>query len=120
MVQAINFQNKLQLFSEHWTPKIIAQMNDYQLKLAKIQGQFVWHKHVDTDEVFIVIDGRMEIEFRDGKVILNSGEMYVVPKGVDHRPFAAETCSILLIEPAGTVNTGGAGGDMTAPADAWI
>ncbi|MCB0231974.1 MAG: cupin domain-containing protein, partial [Anaerolineae bacterium] len=95
-------------------------MNDYRLKLVKIQGEFVWHSHPETDEVFIVIDGSMEIEFRDGAINLNSGEMFVVPQGVEHRPVAAAECSILLIEPAGTVNTGDAGGDMTAPADVWI
>ncbi len=120
MYQATNFQSKLQLFSEQWKPKIIAQMNDYHLKLVKIQGQFVWHSHAETDEVFIVVNGSMEIEFHDGKVTLNSGEMYVVPKGVEHKPFAAEQCSILLIEPAGTINTGNTGGNMTAPSDAWI
>lgn len=118
--QAINFQNKLQLFSEQWTPKVIAQMNDYHLKLVKIQGEFVWHSHPKTDEVFIVLQGRMNIEFRDGQVTLNSGEMYVVPKGVEHKPHAAEECSLVLIEPAGTVNTGDAGGSLTAPLDAWI
>lgn len=118
--QAINFHKKLQLFSERWTPKIIAQLNDYHFKLAKIEGYFVWHDHPETDEVFIVMDGSMEIEFRDGKVALNAGEMFVVPKGLEHRPYAAQPCSILLIEPAGTVNTGNAGGDLTAPSDAWI
>lgn len=120
MHQAINFRNKLQLFSDHWAPKVIARMNDYHLKLVKLQGRFVWHKHDETDEVFIVIDGSLVIEFRDGSVTLSSGEMYVVPKGVEHRPFAEEECSILLIEPAGTVNTGDAGGEMTAPTDVWI
>jgi len=118
--QATNFQSKLQLFSEHWAPKIVARMNDYHLKLVKIQGSFVWHSHADTDEAFIVISGSMDIEFRDGRVIVNSGEMYVVPKGIEHRPHAAEQCSLLLIEPAGTVNTGSTGGSMTAPSDAWI
>ena len=121
--QAINFQEKLQLFSDRWSPKIIAQMNDTHLKLVKIQGEFVWHSHPETDEVFIVIDGSMDIEFRDGAVTLNSGELFVVPKGVEHRPSAPRQCSILLIEPAGTVNTGDAGGTvdtMTAPSDAWI
>jgi mannose-6-phosphate isomerase-like protein (cupin superfamily) len=116
----INFQNKLELISEQWAPKIIAQMNDYHLKLVKIQGDFVWHSHTETDEVFIVLDGSMDIDFRDGKVTLTSGEMYVVPKGVEHKPYAAVECSVLLIEPAGTVNTGDAGGEKTAPADAWI
>lgn len=95
-------------------------MNDYHFKMVKIEGQFVWHSHAETDEVFIVIEGSMEIELRDGKVTLNKGEMLVVPKDVEHRPFAAQECSVLLIEPAGTVNTGDAGGEMTAPADVWI
>jgi len=118
--QVINLQDKLQLISEHWSPKIVAQMNDYHLKLVKIQGQFVWHSHAETDEVFIVIDGSMDIELRHGKVTLNSGEIYVVAKGVEHKPFAAEECSVLLIEPAGTINTGEAGGNLTAPSDEWI
>ncbi len=116
----INFQNKLGLISEQWAPKIIAQMNDYHLKLVKIQGNFVWHSHPETDEVFIVLEGSMDIDFRDGKVTLASGEMCVVPKGVEHKPYAAGECSVLLIEPAGTVNTGDTGGEKTAPADAWI
>ena len=118
--QVIDFQEKLQLFTEHWSPKIIARMNDTHLKLVKIQGEFVWHSHPETDEVFVVLDGSMTIEFRDGVVTLNNGEMVVVPKGVEHRPVAAEECSVLLIESAGTVNTGDAGGDMTAPPDAWV
>ena len=119
-LQAINFQQKLQRISDRWSPRTIAGMNDYHLKLVKLQGEFVWHSHPETDEVFIVIDGSMVIESRDGAVTLNSGEMVVVPKGVEHRPVAAEECSILLIEPAGTVNTGDAGGSLTAPTDAWI
>jgi mannose-6-phosphate isomerase-like protein (cupin superfamily) len=118
--QVANFQHKLQLFSDHWSPKIIGQMNDYHLKLVKIQGDFVWHSHAETDEVFIVLDGSMEIYFRDGLVTLHRGEMYIVPKGVEHKPFAAAECSVLLIEPAGTVNTGDAGGVMTAPDNDWI
>jgi mannose-6-phosphate isomerase-like protein (cupin superfamily) len=117
---ATNLKNKLQLFTEYWKPKIIAQMNDYHLKLVKIQGHFVWHSHAETDEVFIVISGSMDIEFRDGKVTLKSGEMYVVQKGVEHKPFAEEECSVLVIEPAGTINTGNTGGQMTAPSDVWI
>jgi len=120
MHQAINFRNKLEQVSDHWSPGIIAGMNDYHLKLVKIHGRFVWHSHPETDEVFIVIEGSMEIELRDGSVTLGAGEMYVVPRGVEHRPYAEEECGILLIEPAGTVNTGNAGGDMTAPSDAWI
>ena len=118
--QAINFQDKLARFSDHWAPKVVAQMNDYQLKLVKIQGEFVWHSHADTDEVFIVLDGRMRIELRDGGVDLGPGEMFVVPKGVEHKPSAPDECRILLVEPGGVVNTGNTGGAMTAPIDVWI
>jgi len=118
--QVINFNEKLRLFSDHWSPKIIGQMNDYHVKLAKIQGEFVWHSHAETDEVFIVLDGSMDIHFRNGKVTLNGGEMYIVPKGVEHKPFAAAECCILLIEPAGTVNTGDGGGELTAWDNVWI
>ena len=117
---AINFVEKLAKFSEHWSPKIIAQMNDYHLKLVKIQGEFVWHDHADTDEVFIVLDGAMCIEFRDGRVELKVGEMFVVPKGVEHKPFAAEECKVLLVEPAGTINTGNTGGELMAADNLWI
>jgi mannose-6-phosphate isomerase-like protein (cupin superfamily) len=118
--RAINFQDKLSRFTDHWAPKVVAQMNDYQLKLVKIQGEFVWHSHADTDEVFIVLDGQMRIELRDGQVNLGPGEMFVVPKGVEHRPSAPDECRILLVEPCGVVNTGNAGGAMTAPIDVWI
>jgi mannose-6-phosphate isomerase-like protein (cupin superfamily) len=118
--QAINFQDKLSRFTDHWTPKVVAQMNDYQLKLVKIQGEFVWHSHTDTDEVFIVLEGRMRIELRDGGVDLGPGEMFVVPKGVEHKPSAPDECRILLVEPSGVVNTGDAGGAKTAPNDVWI
>jgi mannose-6-phosphate isomerase-like protein (cupin superfamily) len=117
---AINFEEKFVKFSEHWSPKIIAQMNDYHFKLVKFRGEFVWHSHAETDEVFIALDGEMSIEFRDGVVALKAGEMFVVPKGVEHKPFAANECKIMLIEPAGTVNTGDAGGDLTADDDVWI
>lgn len=117
---AINFEEKLARFSEHWSPKNIAQMNDYHFKLVKIQGDFVWHSHSETDEVFIVLEGEMSINFRDGQVDLAAGEMFVVPKGVEHKPVAENECKILLVEPAGTVNTGDAGGEMTAETDVWI
>jgi len=116
----INLDQKLSLFQEQWSPKIIAHLNDYHLKLAKVEGQFVWHDHPETDEVFIVIKGHLELLFRDGKVSLNEGEMFVVPKGVEHKPVAEKECHILLIEPAGTVNTGEATSNLTAPNDAWI
>lgn len=108
--QAINLQQKFNLFDKQWSPKIIAQMNDYHFKIVKLQGEFVWHDHPDTDEVFIILDGSMEIHLRDGKVTLNAGEMYVVPKGVEHKPYAAQECRVMLVEPAGTTNTGDDGG----------
>jgi mannose-6-phosphate isomerase-like protein (cupin superfamily) len=119
-VLPINLQDKLSKFTEHWSPKIIAQMNDYHLKLAKVQGEFVWHDHPETDEVFLVVKGKLDIHFRDRKISLNEGELYVVPKGVEHKPVAESECHILLIEPAGTVNTGDVVDDKTAPNDIWI
>jgi mannose-6-phosphate isomerase-like protein (cupin superfamily) len=116
----INFANKLSLFSDLWSPRIIAQMNDYHFKLAKIQGEFIWHSHPETDEVFIVISGAMNLKFRDSTVNLNAGEMFVVPKGVEHKPVAERECHILLIEPAGTLNTGDVGGELTKQDEIWI
>jgi len=115
----INFADKLAKFSEQWSPKVVAQMNDYHFKLARIEGDFVWHKHADTDEVFIILDGEMVLHLRDGDVPLKAGEMYVVPRGVEHKPEATRECRIMLVEPAGTPNTGDAGGARTAEA-AWI
>ena len=117
---AINFQDKISLFSEHWSPKIIAQMNDYHFKIAKIQGEFVWHSHPETDETFIVIQGKMKIELRDRGISLEAGEMCVIPKGVEHKPVADQECHILMVELAGTVNTGDAGGEMTIEETEWI
>jgi len=118
--EPINFASKFDFFSEQWNPKVIAEMNDYQFKLVKIEGEFVWHEHEDTDETFIVIEGSMGIEFTDRSVELRSGDMIVVKKGEQHRPFAREECKILVIEPRGVVNTGNAGGAMTAKDDVWI
>ena len=118
--KALNFEEKFSRFSDHWFPRVIAEMNDYQFKLVKVQGEFVWHKHPETDEVFIVIKGVLDIEFRDGKVTLESGEMFVIPKGVEHRPVAKKECKMMLIEPKGVVNTGDAGGQLTAENDAWV
>ncbi|MFC1554176.1 cupin domain-containing protein [candidate division KSB1 bacterium] len=109
----INLQEKFSLFNEHFSPKNITRMNDYVFKLVKFRGDFVWHKHDETDETFIVFDGEMRIDFRDGKVLLKAGEMFVVPRGVEHKPFADNECKIMLVEPAGTINTGDAGGDKT-------
>ena len=117
---AINLAQKLTKFSDHWSPKIVAQMNAYHFKLAKFQGEFVWHSNADTDEVFIVTDGRMSIDFRDENVELKAGEMFVMPKGVEHKPVAEQECHVMLGEPAGTVNTGDTGGDLTADDNAWI
>jgi mannose-6-phosphate isomerase-like protein (cupin superfamily) len=117
---AINLHDKLALFSEHWSPRVVAEMNDVQFKLVKLRGEFVWHAHEDTDEVFIVLDGELVIEFRDGDVRLATGEMYVVPKGVEHRPVAARECCVMLAEPRGVVNTGDAGGAYTAANDVWV
>ena len=118
-MEKINLKEKLSKFSDHWAPRIIAEMNDYQFKLVKIQGEFVWHDHTDTDEVFIVIEGKMEIEFKSETVELNEGEMYVVPKGVQHKPRSDSECKIMLVEPRGVVNTGNIESELTA-SDAWI
>ena len=118
--QPINFDEKLGKFSEQWSPRIIAQMNDYHFKIVKVQGEFVWHDHPETDEVFMVLKGRLQIQFRDGRVILREGEMFVVPKGLEHRPVAEEECHILLVEPAGTINTGDIVNERTAANDVWI
>ena len=118
--QPINFEEKLAKFSEHWSPKIVAQMNDYHFKLAKVQGEFIWHNHPETDEVFLVVAGKLDIHLRDGMVTLNEGELYVVPKGVEHKPVADAECHILLIEPAGTVNTGEVVNEKTSPNNIWI
>ena len=116
----INFSEKFSKFSEHWSPKIIAQMNNYHFKLVKFQGDFVWHRHADTDEVFIVLDGAMTIHFRDGDVAVGAGEMFVIPKGEEHKSSAKTECRAMLVETAGTVNTGAVASDKTAPTDAWI
>ena len=118
--EPINLQDKLSKFTEHWSPKIIARMNDYHFKLAKVQGEFVWHDHQETDEVFLVIKGNLEIHLRDEVVTLKEGDLYVVPKGVEHKPRAENECHILLVEPAGTVNTGDVVSDITASNATWV
>ena len=117
---AINFKNKLSKFSDHWSPKVIAEMNDYQFKLVKIKGDFVWHNHEHTDEAFIILEGEMTIQFEDRTVTLNEGEMYVVKKGIEHKPYAENECKIMIIEPNGVINTGNVEGDLTASNDVWI
>jgi mannose-6-phosphate isomerase-like protein (cupin superfamily) len=118
--QSVNFAQKLRSFTEQWQPKVIAEMNDYQFKLVKLEGDFVWHDHKDTDETFIVLDGTLRIDLRDGAVHIAKGEMYVVPRGVEHKPYAEREVHLLLIEPRGVVNTGHEGGERTAKNDVWI
>jgi mannose-6-phosphate isomerase-like protein (cupin superfamily) len=118
--QPINFAEKFSRFSEHWSPRIIAQMNDYHFKLVKFHGEFVWHNHSDTDEAFIVLAGSMTIHFRDGDVSIGAGEMFVVPKGEVHKTSATAECKAMLVERAGTVNTGEIVSEKTAATDAWI
>tara|TARA_Y100001970_G_scaffold166768_1_gene203992 strand:- start:1004 stop:1366 length:363 start_codon:yes stop_codon:yes gene_type:complete len=120
MIETINLKQKLNKFSEHWSPKVIAEMNDYQFKLVKIQGEFIWHNHPDTDEVFIVLEGNMKIEFENDTIELNEGEMLVVPKGIQHKPIADNECKIMLVEPRGVVNTGDAYSKLTADNNVWI
>lgn len=119
-MEKINIAQKFSLFNEHWSPKIVAELNGQHVKLAKIEGPFVWHQHDDEDELFLVVKGRLTMELRDGDVVLEEGEMLVVPRGVEHRPVAEEEVWILMFEPASTVNTGDAGGERTVAAPEWI
>ena len=119
-MQSINLADKFSMFEDHWAPRVIAEMNDYQFKLVKVEGEFVWHGHSQTDEVFLVIDGCLTIEMPDNSVTLNSGEMFVVPTGTQHKPVAVSECKVMLIEPRGVVNTGEATSGLTAEQDVWI
>ena len=116
----VNFDEKLSMLTEHWSPRVVAELNDYRFKVVKLLGDFVWHTHPDTDEAFIVLKGQMEIGFRAGVVSLREGEMYVVPRGVEHITRATEECHALIVEPRGVVNTGESGGSVTAPSDVGI
>src|SRR5476649_1459851 len=118
--QAINFGKKFRLFDEQWQPKVIAEMNDYQFKIVKLEGDFIWHDHKNTDETFIVLEGVLRIDFRDGAVHLSAGEMFVIPKGVQHKPYAEKEAKILLVEPRGVVNTGNEDSDRKRQNDVWI
>jgi mannose-6-phosphate isomerase-like protein (cupin superfamily) len=118
--QSINFQQKFDLLAEDWAPRVIAEMNDYQFKVVKLKGDFIWHDHKDTDETFIVLEGDLRIDFRDGTVGISAGEMFVVPKGIEHKPYAPKEVKLLLIEPRGVLNTGDEGGERTAANDVWI
>ena len=117
---AINLDEKLQMIGEQWSPRVVAELNDYQFKLVRIEGDFVRHDHPETDEAFLVLDGELRIDFRDGAVTLGPGELFVVPRGVEHKPFAEKEVKLLLIEPRGVLNTGHAGGERTAANDVWI
>jgi mannose-6-phosphate isomerase-like protein (cupin superfamily) len=114
MTEKVNLAEKLALFHEHWRPKIVANINDYDVRIVKVKGEFVWHRHDDTDDFFLVLDGRVTIQLRDGDVELERGDLYVVPRGVEHCPRADKEASLLLIEPSGTRNTGDEGGPMTS------
>jgi mannose-6-phosphate isomerase-like protein (cupin superfamily) len=118
--RSIKLLNKFNLFSEQWQPKVIAEMNEYQFKVVRLQGDFVWHSHESTDETFIVLEGNLRIDFRDGAVHIGSGELYVVSKGIEHKPFAEQEVKLMLIEPRGVLNTGEQGGERTAQNDVWI
>lgn len=117
---SINLDEKFAKFSELWSPKVVGRLNDMHIKIAKVQGAFVWHAHADTDEMFMVHKGILTIRYRDHAVTLGPGEIHVVPKGVEHLPVAPEECQIIMIEPAGTLNTGDAGGERTVAEPSWI
>ncbi len=119
-INKINLKEKYSKFSKYWSPRIITEMNDYQFKIAKIKGEFVWHDHKDTDETFIVIEGEMNMKFRDENIILTEGEMIVVPKGVEHKPCADKECKILVIEPRGVINTGDEINELTINEEEWV
>lgn len=112
-INKVNISNKLSLFSDYWNPRIVGELNGQQVKLAKFKGQFVWHKHDDEDEMFLVIKGSFYMEFRDKTIQINENEFIIVPKGVDHRPYAHDEVSIMLFEPASTINTGSSKTDLT-------
>ena len=116
----VNFNSKFSKIEGHWQPKGIARLNSYAFKIAKIKGEFIWHKHDDTDEVFIVNSGELVINLPDGSVKVSRGEMFVVPKGIEHKPFAAEECEIIMIEPEGTLNTGDVHDEKTIDEIEWI
>jgi mannose-6-phosphate isomerase-like protein (cupin superfamily) len=113
----VDLAEKLSLFTDVWSPKVVARLNDYEIKVVKIRGEFVWHTHHDTDELFLVLSGELVIQLRDGDVTLRKGQLFVVPRGVEHCPVARGEVHALLIEPVGVVNTGDAGGPLTASHD---
>lgn len=124
--RAIDLAGKITQIDGHWQPRVVAEMNDYQFKVVKVEGEFEWHRHADTDETFIVLEGELRIEVRtdssvESSIVLGAGQMAVVPKGVEHKPCANAEVKLLLIEPRGVVNTGdGAAGERTVENDQWI
>lgn len=108
MPHVVDLHERLSLFSEHWSPKVVARLNDYAVKVVKLKGEFVWHSHPETDELFLVLEGALTIQLRDGDVRLGPGQLYVVPKGIEHRPVAEGDVSVVLVEPEDTLNTGDA------------
>ena len=115
--EVIDLAAKLSAFTEHWSPKVIARLNDYEIKVVKLHGEFTWHSHADTDELFLVIDGELTIQLRDRDVVVRAGQLFVVPRGVEHCPIAEGEVHAVLIEPTGVVNTGESGGPLTAGYD---
>ena len=113
-MEKVNIERKLALFDDHWNPRIVGELNGQHVKLVKFQGPFVWHHHEDEDEMFLVLEGRFRMEFRDRHEWVERGEFIIVPRGVEHRPVADEEVKVMLFEPAGTLNTGNVGGELTA------
>jgi mannose-6-phosphate isomerase-like protein (cupin superfamily) len=112
-MEKINLPQKFSLFSEYWSPKIVGELNGQHVKLVKFKGEFVWHKHDEEDELFFVVKGSFKMEYRDKTIVVNENEFLIVPKGVEHRPCAEEEVSVMLFEPAGTLNTGDAESELT-------
>jgi mannose-6-phosphate isomerase-like protein (cupin superfamily) len=118
-LRPVDIGEKFASFSEHWSPKVVAKINDYEIKVVKVLGEFEWHTHDDTDELFQVIAGELTIQMRDANVLIGPGQLFVVPRGVEHRPIASDEVQIILIEPRGVVNTGAAGGPLTTIPEDW-
>ena len=120
MAERVSLREKLASFDEHWAPKVVGELNGQHVKLAKLQGEFTWHSHENEDELFLVLDGSLRMELRDGTVVVEPGEFLVVPRGVEHRPVAVEEVQVLLFEPAGTLNTGDADDPRTIAEPEWL
>ena len=120
MKKIINLKKKFTKFNDYWSPKIIADFNNQEIKLVKVKGNFISHKHNETDEVFIILTGKLNIEFEDETIVVNEGEMIVIPRGKSHKPYSEEECKIILIERRNTVNTGDKKNDLTSSKNIWI